>query len=991
MPGLPKELQEFRHLFEEREPEAMLPEHKPWDLEIILKEGATIKPQKLRRFNQMELEKLREFLNTYLPKRYIRKSESEYGCFPLFVGKPDGSIRTCVDYRPVNEATVKNQYPLPRIDEMQDRLQGCTWFTILDQREAFHRIRIKEGHEKYTAFKTPYGMYEFVVVPFGLTNAPAAQQSHANDMLREYLYHFVVVYLDDVLIFTKGTREDHIDKVKLVLREYEKRDMLFKLSKCTFFAKEVEFLGHTVTTQGLCMQRHKIKEILEWPTPTTVKEVQTFLGKCGYYRSFIKQYSDKSKSLTEMTQKDKPFQWTAKEQESFETLKEAFRKGEMRRHFDPTRPSVLNTDASDRAIAGVLQQPDDNGKLMLVACYAKSLNKAEKNYDVHDKELLAIVHALRHWRVELQGAQHEVLIRSDHHNLRYFMTTKELTPRQARWYEKLCQYNFRIEHCKGKDNVVADALSRRPDLIGEREREEATLLSKDSTGSLRLEKMAIQATSLVTAENPTITEIRKTPRDNEATRLLDNDDTKESNGLILFKGMVYVPKALRGKVLRENHDDPTAGHFGNDKTIERLMRMYWWPGMWKDTRQYIRECECQRNKTSRHATYGHMQSIPQLREPWKSVAMDFIVKLPKSKDPTSGREYDSIFTITDRLTKEAKFVPFNEATDAPGTAHIVMREVVATEGLPDEWITDRDSKFMSHFWQTLMARLGIRHNASTAYHQQSNGQDERLNQTLEQYLRSYVDYDQTNWVELLPVAQFAYNSSKNATTGMTPFFANRGREPTIDRLPIEIQQQSHDGRLSAERMKDLHKILQMDIEFMNSRAKAYYDERHQEAPPFRRGEKVFLLRRNIKTKRPCDKLDHKKLGPFEIEEKLGPLNFKLKLPKNMRMHPIFHVSLLEKAPQNAKRQRMEIEGEEEWEVEQILDQGQIDGQEKYLVKWKGYPPTESTWEPIEHLRNAQAALGDFRRAKQQNPSAGTRPTPRTTRHSTRRQNRTRRY
>jgi hypothetical protein len=972
MPGLPKELQEFKHLFEEREPKAMLPEHKPWDLEIKLKEGATIKPQKMRRFNQMELEKLKEFLNTYLPKRYIRKSESEYGCFPLFVGKSDGSIRTCVDYRPVNDATVKNQYPLPRIDEMQDRLQGCTWFTILDQREAFHRIRIKEGHEKYTAFKTPYGMYEFVVVPFGLTNAPATQQSHANDMLREYLYDFVVVYLDDVLIYTKGTREDHIEKVKLVLREYEKRDMLFKISKCTFFAKEVEFLGHTVTTQGLRMQQSKIKEILEWPAPTTVKEIQSFLGKCGYYRSFIERFSEKAKPLTEMTRKDKPFQWTAKEEESFRELQKAFEKGDMRLHFDPEKPSTMNTDASDGAIAGVLQQPGDDGRLRLVACYARSLTDTERRYDVHDKELLAIVHAMRHWRVELQGAKHEVLVRSDHKNLRYFLTTKELSDRQARWYEKLCQYNFRIEHCKGKDNVVADALSRRPDLVGQKRKEEAALLRKDPNGSLRLGKMAIRVTSLTMAENPTIAEIRKAPRDNEAARLLDDDDTRDANGLILFKGMVYVPKSLREKVLRENHDVLTAGHFGNEKTIERLTRTYWWPGMWKDTRQYIRECECQRDKTSRHATYGLMQSIPQLREPWKSVAMDFIVKLPKSRDPVSGREYDTILTITDRLTKEAKFVPMNEATDAPGTAHIVMREVVATEGLPDEWISDRDSKFMSHFWQTLMARLGVKHNASTAYHQQSNGQDERLNQTLEQYLRSYVDYDQKNWVQLLPVAQFAYNSSKNATTGMTPFFANRGREPTIDKLPIEIQQQSHDARLSAERMKDLHKILRMDIEFMNSRAKAYYDERRQEAPQFRKGEKVFLLRRNIKTKRPCDKLDHKKLGPYEIDEQLGLLNFRLKLPKDMRMHPVFHVSLLERAPQNAKRQRTEVENENEYEVERILDQGQIDGQTRYLVKWKDYPPSENTWEPIEHLRSAQEALEDYRRTT----AAGTRSSAR---------------
>ncbi|KAL1960957.1 hypothetical protein VTO42DRAFT_4845 [Malbranchea cinnamomea] len=281
-------------------------------------------------------------------------------------------------------------------------------------------------------------------------------------------------------------------------------------------------------------------------------------------------------------------------------------------------------------------------------------------------------------------------------------------------------------------------------------------------------------------------------------------------------------------------------------------------------------------------------------------------------------------------------------------------------GLPKEWITDRDSKFTSQFWNTLMEQLGVKQKLSTAGHPQTDGQAERLNQTVEQYLRCYLNYQQDNWVSLPPLAQIAYNSSKNTTTGVTPFFANYGREPEIERSPLEVTHRSHEGQISAQRLKDVHCLLRLDIEFLNERMRHYYDNRRQGAPLFEEGEKVFLLRRNIKTKRPSEKLDHKKLGPFKILRKVGTLNYELELPRTMRIHPIFHVSLLEKADQNVKSPRVEIEtDEQEYKVERILDRRRINRKIHYLVKWKGYPTSENTWETIEHLQNAREMVQQY--------------------------------
>lgn len=959
---LPKEYWDYIASFKDYQGNEVLPEHQPWDHEINLEEGMKPVKKPIYRLNDKEMQELKKYIDTNLEKGYIRPSKSPAGYPVLFVPKKGGTeLRLCVDYRHLNSITRKNCYPLPLIEEIQDRLRGSQWFTALDIRDAYYRIRMKEGHEWKTAFRTRYGLFEYLVMPFGLTNAPATFQALINDTLHEYLDDFVIAYLDDVIIFTKDTREDHAEKVKLVLKKLSERRLFLKLKKCEFFKKELMFLGHIISTEGIKMDPEKIKAIQEWPTPKCVKDAQAFHGLANYYRQFIKGFSMMAKPITKLFKKNTRFEWQKEQQDAFDGIKKLFAEGDIRVHYNSQKPCVIDTDASDCAIAARLQQPDDEGRLRLVSCYARSLSPAEQNYDIHDKELLAIVSALKRWKLELQGNQHKTTIISDHDNLRYFMTTKELTRRQARWYaDVLVHFDFTIRHCKGKENYWSDALSRRPDLMTKK-KENRALFKLNESNELTLESQHLLATRMIIEESDLYDQIRKELKKDDWVKAIDPKTERFiwQDGLLLYKGFIYVPPSVRKRIMSENHDEPTAGHFGVDKTMEKITRTYYWPAMWRMIRKYVSDCDiCRRSKTERHQPYGELQPLEPAEHPWSSIALDFIVKLPKSKAPT-GEEYDSILTITERLTKFAYFIPVREAISAPEVAYILFRYIVANHGLPKEIISDRDARFLSNFWQTLLSLVGIQHKPSTAYHPQTDGQTERLNQTVEQYLRCYVNYEQTNWVQLLPTAQIAYNSSRNATTGLTPYYANYGREPTLRWNPNITGIKSADAELHANELRKLHTQMQLDIEFLNERMKHYYNLGHQEAPTFKRGEKVYLLRRNLKTTRPSDKLDYKKLGPYKIVKQTGPVNYKLDLPSTMKnVHPVFHVSLLEKAaqnvPVNTQPIEIEMENDREYEVERILDHRlTTNGKTEYLVRWKGYDDSENTWEPSQHLTHCR--------------------------------------
>ncbi|KAF4627116.1 hypothetical protein G7Y89_g11043 [Cudoniella acicularis] len=426
----------------------------------------------LYNLSEPQLQALREYLADALEKRWIRPSVSPAGAPILFVPKKDGGLRLCVDYRGLNKVTVKNRHPLPLIDETLDRLVGAKIFTKLDLKDAYHRVRIKGGDEWKTAFRTRYGHFEYLVMPFGLANAPATFQAYVNTALTGLIDHIVVVYLDDILIYSKDPAK-HEEHVRQVMARLRKNLLFAKLSKCEFSVEKVEFLGFIVGNDGVKADPERIRAIKDWPEPTTFREVQVFLGFANFYRRFVYRYSHIAAGLTTQLvgmvngRKTGPYLFTDEARKSFKALKEAFTTTPVLIHFNPEKRIRVETDASKFAIAGSICQQEwnaDRTKMHWhpVAFWSRKLSAAERNYTTYDGEMLAIVECFKQWRHYLEGSQHTIEVLTDHNNLRYFMNANYLAGRQARWAMYLATYDFEIKYRKGTANS-ADGPSRRPD------------------------------------------------------------------------------------------------------------------------------------------------------------------------------------------------------------------------------------------------------------------------------------------------------------------------------------------------------------------------------------------------------------------------------------------------------------------------------------------------------------------------------------------------
>src|SRR6185369_9810396 len=845
----------------------------------------------------------------------------------------------CVDFRRLNSVTKKNRYPLPLMTELMDRLQGAKWFTKFDIREGFYRIRIAKGFEWLTAFKTRYGLYEYTVMPFGLTNAPATFQTVINRALHEYLDVFVTAYLDDVLVYSRGTLEEHVEHVKKVLRKLKEYKLYLQPQKCEFHTKETDFLGFVISDKGIKMDPKKVQTVQEWPTPKTVRDVQSFLGFANFYRKFIRDYSRISAPLTEITKKEQGFKWEEEEEQAFTTLKERFLSAPMLLMFDPRKPVRVETDASNYALGAILSQPGDDGKWRPTFYHSRKFSGAELNYDVHDKELLGVVDAFEQWETQLIGVPQTTEVYTDHQNLTSFMTTKKLNKRQVRWAEMLADFDFKIYHRPGSLNGAADALSRRSDLRDTDEPEtHGAMFHKEADGTLRygqpqltkVARVAVKVVSAQTAWQQKAAEWEFDP-DSDSQKDIRWDDKEYDAMERSTRDRPFVPPHMRRDLIRELHESKEFGHASTEEMVRRLAKAFTIPHLRNMVKEVLGNClACHQNKPKRHKPYGLLQPLQPPQRPWTSVTMDFIVKLPKSLEPGSGRLCDTILVIVDRLTKGAKFVPTEETITAEECAYEVRKALVSEHGMPEEFITDRDKLFTSKYWDTFIAKMGTKKKLSTSFHPETDGQTERTNQTLEQYLRMYANKLQDNWVELLPTAQLAYNSTKSATTRHSPHYANYGYEPTAHRDPRDIESLSVGADDKASLLRELHEELSKNIAQRNLTTSKAANKQRIEGPTFKKGDKVFLSRQNLKTKRPCKKLDNLRLGPFEILETMGPVNYKLRLPTGMHIHPVFHKKLLEPAPADAEcATNVELE-DDEYEVEEIKDLRKFGRQWKYL-------------------------------------------------------------
>lgn len=946
---LPTEYTDFVNVFNKKLSNT-LPPHRNYDCKIDLQKNAEPPWGPIYSLSMPELETLRKYIDDNLANGFIRPSTSPAGAPVMFIKKKDESLRLCVDYRKLNNLTIKNRHPLPRIDDSFDQLKGAKIFTKLDLQNAYHLLRIKRGDEWKTAFRCKYGHFEYCVMPFGLTNAPATFQHLINDTLRDVLDRYAIAYLDDILIFSPD-QQSHTEHVKSVLNKLKQAGLYCKLEKCEFNKKQVQFLGHTISEKGIQTDELKIECVKTWKIPTTVKEIQSFLGFANYYRRFILNYSTICEPLNNLLRKNTKFVWSVKVDEAFNKIKQLLISAPILIHPNQDLPFIVETDASDYGLGCVLSQANNEGFWQPCAYYSRSFSPAERNYDIFDKEMLAIVTALKVWRHYLEGAKHPFIVYTDHKNIEYFKSAKSLNRRHARWALMFTQFEFTITYRPGLQCTKPDALSRQSNLKNTEHKNNSIINSSHFINVIIIPENLLTAEIRKELENDELAiKLKEKLKTKNKLSRLEQKYLKIRNNLIVWKERIYVPKNMQLKLLNNFHDTKPAGHFGNKKTYELISRDYWFPKLNETVKNYVKTCDiCNRSKIPRHKKHGLLQPITVAEKPWSSITMDFITDLPPSEGKTA------IFVVVDRFTKMSHFIGIDKLPNAEKTAKIFIKHIFKHHGVPENIISDRGTQFTSKFWTRLFKLLGVEIKLSSAFHPETDGQTERTNQTLEQYIRCFTSYQQDDWFSLLDLAEFSYNNSVHSATKQTPFYSLYGYHPQFNpKLPTQTKVPTAEERITI--LHDIHKDLISNLKFANKQQKKHTDKKRMQSPNYKTDDLVWLINKNIKTNRPSAKFDFKRLGPFKIDKKINDVAFKLKMPESIKIHPVFHVSLLEPYNPNTFENRTQeppppiiVEGEQEFEINKILDSKLNRNKLLYLVDWKGYPPSERTWEPAENL------------------------------------------
>ncbi|GJX35703.1 putative reverse transcriptase domain-containing protein [Tanacetum coccineum] len=585
----------------------------------------------------------------------IKTGERKIEDIPIirdFPEKKDGALRMCIDYRELNKLTIKNRYLFLIIDDLFDQLQGACYFSKIDILRGYHQLRVHEADILKTAFRTRYGHFEFTVMPLGLTNAPLNFMDLINRVCKPYLDKFVIVFIDDILIYSKS-KEEHKVHLKLILELLKKEKLHAKFSKCEFWLQEVQFLWHVVNQDDIHMDPSKVELVKNWKTPESPTEIRSFLGLAGYYRRFIENFSKIAKPLTLLTQNNKKYEWGDKQEEAFRILKE----------------KLCNAPVSK-----------------VIAYASRQLKLHEKNYTNHDLELGAVVFALKIWRHYLYGAKS--VIYTDHRSLQYIFDQKELNMRQRKWIELLSDYDYEIRYYSGKAHVVADALSRKERLKPRR------VLAMSMAIYYGLKKKILEAQGEASKDLKAPTEILKG---------LDAQFERKDDEGLYFMDRIWIASVgdVRTLIMDKAHTSKYSIHPGADKMYHDSRDLYWWPGMKKNIAIYVvKGLTCSKVKSEHQRPSGLLQQ-PEISEwKWEKITMDLVTKLPKS----SGG-YDTIWVIVDRLTKSAHFLPIHEDFKMEKLARIYINEIVVRYDVPVSIISDRDSRFTSHFWQTLQKAL----------------------------------------------------------------------------------------------------------------------------------------------------------------------------------------------------------------------------------------------------------------------------------------------
>ena len=963
-----------------------LPPRRDCDHKIELKDESAPPPfAPIYHMDEEELKSLREELEFH--KSRIRPSKSAYGA-PCFFVKQKNKLRLVIDYRRLNSQTIKNRTPLPNIPEMLDRLQNAVYFTKIDLASGFHQVRVAEGHEHKTAFRTKYGSYEWLVLPLGLTNSPATFQTMVNTSFSDFLDDFVTAFVDDFCIFSKSY-DEHIAHLRKVLARMQQHQLHARLHKCTFFSKELDnYVGYHIKNGTISVLPSRLTAIRDFEPPTTWSELRGFIGLANTLHRFVKNQAAILAPLTDLlrtgnNRKDQHnFVFTQKDLQNFNSVKAALSHPSTLSMFDSSRDVHLYTDWSKSGISSYVCQPDLNGVEHPISFGSRKCNPSEAKYHPYAGEILALVEGLKTHRHYLVNTNVKVF--TDHDSLKNILSQPKLKAVQHRWLSDILSFDFTVEWTPGTWNKIADILSRRShtQTVSTQTDENPPIPKDDSAISLN-------TISSLDITNDILDQIKNFNQNDDeyleiSQHLVDPDDPESynddpppipkhlvtkirryllRNSLLYYRAdndlRLFVPFPLRKLLISLAHDSGPAIHNNWERTAERITRNYHWPRLHHDVKAYVRHCDaCQRNKIARRLPYGLLNphNVPISR--WDTISMDFITKLP----PTS-QNFDAIMVIVDSASKRVHINPCRTTDTAHDIATLFERTIWRNHGLPRHIISDRDSKFISAFWTSLMQSLRITHNMSTSYHPQTDGQTEIRNPWIQAVLRGFVNHHQDDWDQYLHIIEHGINDSVNSTTGYTPFMLDTGKNPTS---LLDLSLTPYD-RLSIRDFQAQYESAKSAIRDTQDKYAALANRKRQEHP-FKIGSYVLIHASDFtppnQTSRPSTKLSPIFHGPYKIISQHGT-SFKLQFPSDYRMHPIFHPDKLrpyywdsEQAdPLSTLPLQTRI-------IDSILSRRFLNGQDQVLVQWKDHHPVHNIW-----LELTPALINQLRHSRISIPSS----------------------
>ena len=946
-----------------------------------------------------------------LQEGVIEPASSEWASPVVLVPKKDGSLRFCVDYRRLNKLTRRDSYPIPRMDECIDSLGDATVFTTLDCNSGYWQVEVDEPDRDKTTFTSHMGLFRFIRMPFGLKNAPATFQRAVDIVLSRVKWQYALVYLDDVIVYSKTLRE-HFSHMRTILSLLQDAGVSLKLPKCHFFQASVDYLGHVIRPGKLEVSTRTCDAIKQAKPPTTQTGIRSFIGLCNVFRRFVPNFARIATPLNRKLEKGQPFNFetlTDAEYAAFEELK--------RRLVSPPILALpkrdgqykLDTDACDTQVGSTLLQDQGGGEFHPVGYWSRALTKQERDYTTTEKECLAIVWSILLLRPYLEGQRFTV--RTDHDSLRWVLNLADAKGRLARWRLRLSEFDFDVEHRAGIKHQAADALSRMtttgldttplgddiPCFTADTDFQNPTPPCRGTTFRLPgiPEVLAVpeEGSALIPV---TVSEILTGQAQDPYCRAMTSEVGKVGShfevnrvGLLCRKApvdgslQVVIPQSLRARVLYLSHYPRLQGHPGSTRMYETMRRDYYWPHMASDIHQTVTDCRSCAQVRGTVRRHQKKLTLFPAAGPLEFVAMDLFGPLPKT---AHGNRH--ILVITDRYTKMCRAIPLRTA-QAPQVAQAFLDSWVYPYGMPDTVLTDNGPQFTAKFFESVCGLLGIRHVLTTAYHPQTNGQAERFNRTLGIRLRHYVTEHQRDWDEFVQPLTYAYNMQVHRSTGTTPFDLVLTRHPPgisvsmpTSAVPPDRHTEPTTAQMKRITMRRLRQVLARASEKMTqaqAQYKRHFDKTVSALPEFRPGEEIFLDRPPDFSATALENEDgHRKLlpkttGPYRVISS----NENTVIIDRDGLRDTVAIDRVTRAPPMAtSRQPETLTGrrrkpppvtvdpestvpvtgeasptpEREFAIDRIVGHGEDnDGLPIYRVRWYGYSPQDDTWEPAGNI------------------------------------------